>query len=158
MNSLTPRLSLAILSMVALSACSANAGMNQTPSVTGAAVEVAVSETCVAGSDPKCVLIKGENVVVPSGFERVGVNNVSAAGDQGPNTVDVTFTKDGTKVFRDLTEKAAQAGTSERLLLKIGGEVQAVVTVMQAIDNGRVQIDFSPDHSAEEAIELIQAG
>ncbi|PCC30362.1 hypothetical protein CQ010_04810 [Arthrobacter sp. MYb211] len=103
-------------------------------------------------------MVKGENVVLPSDFERVGVKNVSAAGDQSPNTVDVTFTKDGTKVFRALTEKAAQTGSSERLLLKIGGEVQAVVTVMQAIDNGRVQIDFSPDHSAQEAIDLIQAG
>lgn len=158
MNPLTPRLALAVLTMLALSACSPNADGSQTPSDTGAAVEAAVSETCVAGSDPKCVLVKGENVVLPSDFERVGVKNVSAAGDQSPNTVDVTFTKDGTKVFRALTEKAAQTGSSERLLLKIGGEVQAVVTVMQAIDNGRVQIDFSPDHSAQEAIDLIQAG
>lgn len=158
MNSLTPRLALAALSMLALSACTANAGGNQSPSATGGAVEVAVSETCAAGSDPKCVLVKGENVVLPSTFERVGVKNASAAEDQGPNTVDVTFTKDGTKIFHALTEKAAQARNTERLLLKIGGEVQAVVTVMQAIDNGRVQIDFSPDHSSQEAIDLILAG
>jgi hypothetical protein len=158
MNSLTPRLVLAALSMLALSACTAHSGEGQTPSATGGAVEVAVAETCAAGSDPKCVLVKGENVVIPSTFERVEVQDVSAAEDQGSNTVDVTFTKDGTKVFHALTEKAAQAGNAERLLLKIGGEVQAVVTVMQAIDNGRVQIDFSPDHSSQEAVDLILAG
>lgn len=156
MNPRTPRLLLAAFFVLALSACSASTGATQTGSATGGAIEVAVSKTCTAGTDPKCVSVKGEHVVLPDSFEKVGVQDVSAADGQGPNTVDVTLTESGTRTFHALTEKAAQAGSSERLLVKIGGEVRAAVTVMQAIDSGHVQIDFSPDQNAQEAIDLIR--
>ena len=154
MNSRIPRLSVAILFALALSACSAN----PTPEATGGAIEVAVSKTCTEGSDPKCVSVNGEHVMLPDTFERVDVQEASPAESQGPRTVDVTFTKDGSKALHALTEKAATAGSSERLLLKIGGKIQAAVTVMEPIDNGRVQINFSPDHSVQEAIDLIRRG
>ena len=145
MTSRTRKISLVVLAVLALSACSAGVGANETPSATGGAIELAVAETCAKGSDPKCVSVKGEYVVLPSAFERAGVEDATAAEGQGPNTVDVTFTKEGATVLHTLTEKAARAKDSARLVLKIGGEIQSVVTVMQAVDNGRVQIGFSPD-------------
>ena len=119
---------------------------------------MAVAEACAKGSDPKCVSVKGEHVVLPAAFERAGVEDATASEGQGPNTVDVTFTKEGATVLHTLTEKAARAGDSARLVVKIGGEIQAVVTVMQAVDNGRVQIGLSPEESAQEAIDLIHGG
>jgi hypothetical protein len=158
MTARTRRISLAVLALLALSGCSAGVGADETPAATGGAIELAVSETCTEGADPKCVSVKGEHVVLPSAFERAAVEDATAAEGQGPNTVDVTFTKEGSMVLRTLTEKAARAGDSTRLVMKIGGEIQAVVTVMQAVDDGRVQIDLSPHKSAQEALDLIHAG
>ena len=158
MTARTRKISLAVLAVLALSACSTGVGASETPSATGGAIELSVAEVCAKGSDPKCVSVKGENVVLPSAFERAGVEDATAAEGQGPNTVDVTFTKEGATVLHTLTEKAARAKDSARLVLKVGGEIQSVVTVMEAVDNGRVQIGFSPDISAQEAIDLIHAG
>ncbi|MGP5732960.1 hypothetical protein [Arthrobacter rhombi] len=119
---------------------------------------MAVSEACAKGSDPECVPVKGDYVVLPSAFERADVKNATAAEGQGPNTVDVTFTKEGATVLHTLTEKAARANDSARLVMKSGGEIQAVVAVKEAVKEDHVQIDFSPDKSAQEAIDLIQAG
>lgn len=157
MTSRTARLSLAILFVFTLSACSASSGANQTPSAAGGAVEVAVSKTCTEGTAPACVSVNGEYVILPESFERVGVQDVSPSESQGPNTVDVILTETGTKAFHTLTKKAAQAGSSERLLLKIGGELQSAVSVMAPIDNGLLQIDFSPEITAQQAIDLIRA-
>lgn len=168
MTARTRKISLAVLAVLALSACSTgvgasetpstNVGTIETPSATGGAIELSVAEVCAKGSDPKCVSVKGENVVLPSAFERASVEDATAAEGQGPNTVDVTFTKEGAAVLHTLTEKAARAKDSARLVMKIGGEIQSVVTVMEAVKEDRVQIDFSPDISAQEAIDLIHAG
>ncbi|MGO2051874.1 MAG: SecDF P1 head subdomain-containing protein [Glutamicibacter sp.] len=148
MNSLIPRLSLATLTALSLSACSVGDG----------GIELAVSETCAEVADSKCISVNGENVVRPAEYERAEVSDASAADAQGPNTVDVTFTEDGAKVFHELTEKAAQGDSSKRLLVKVGGEIQAAVVVVEALADGRVQIDFSPEPNAQEAIDLIRAG
>lgn len=158
MHSRTTRLSLVMLALLVVSACSAGVVADERTSVTGGAIELAVSAACTEGADPKCILVKGENIVLPSAFERAGVEMATAAEGQGPNTVDVTFTKEGSTVLHTLTEEAAGAKDSARMVVKIGGEIQAVVTVMEAVDEGRVQISFSPDVSAQEALGLIQAG
>jgi hypothetical protein len=157
-NSRTPRLSLLVLALSALSACSTDVGADEPPSVTGGAIELAVSETCTEVEEPKCVSVQGEKILLPSAFERANVENATAAEGQGPNTVDVTFTEDGSTVLHTLTEKAAGAKDSARLVVKIGGEIQSVVTVMEAVAEGRVQISFSPNISAQEAVDLIHEG
>lgn len=158
MISRTRKISLAALALLALSACSTGVGANEKPSTTGGSIELAVSETCAEGSSPKCVSVKGENVVLPSTFERAAVEKATAAEGQGLNAVDVMFTKEGATVLHALTEKAAQSEGSARLVMKIGGEIQSVVTVIEAIKEDHVQIDFSPNKSAQDAIDLIHAG
>ncbi|WP_133159804.1 hypothetical protein [Cryobacterium sp. TMN-39-2] len=70
----------------------------------------------------------------------------------------MTFDKDGAEVFHALTEKAVGAGDSARLVIKIGGELQAAVLVMEALKGDHAQIGLSPDVIAKEIVDLIRAG
>ena len=157
MASRTPRFALVVLVVLALSACSAAGSAEERPSVTGGTIELAVSETCTEVS-PQCVSVNGENVVLPSAFERAGVEDAAVAEGEGQNAVDVTFSDDGQAVLHALTEKAAQAGTAARLVMKIGGELQAAVAVMQALEGDHLQINLSPKDSAQEVVDLIHEG
>ncbi|MCY7289361.1 MAG: hypothetical protein LH624_14220, partial [Cryobacterium sp.] len=76
----------------------------------------------------------------------------------GQNAVDVTFTDEGAAVFAALTEEAAQAGGDARLVLKIGDEVRAAVTVVEPLGGDSVMIALSPDDSAQEVVDLISNG
>ena len=158
MNSRTLRLSLIALVVLVLSACSAADGAEKRSSVTGGAIELAVSEMCTDVSDPQCVVVDGVNIVLPPVFERANVEDANVAADEGRNAVDVTFSKDGAVVFNTLSDKAAEAGGTARLVMKIGGEIQAAVTVMQALEGNQVQIVLSPEDSAQEVLDLIRAG
>ncbi|MET3768901.1 hypothetical protein ABIB15_001587 [Marisediminicola sp. UYEF4] len=158
LNSRTPWLSLIALVVLVLSACSAADGAEEGSSVTGGAIELAVSETCTDVSDPQCVSVNGVNVVLPSVFERANVEDAVVAAVEGQNAVDVTFSSDGEVVFNTLSDKAAQAGDAARLVMKIGGKIQAAVTVMQALDGNQMQIILSPEESAQEVVDLIRAG
>ncbi|TFD76987.1 hypothetical protein [Cryobacterium fucosi] len=158
MTSLTPRLSLVVLAVLAFSGCSASVGAGDTASATGGTIELAVSETCADGANPQCVLVNGENVVLPSAFERAGVEQATIADGEGQNAVDVTFNEDGAVVFNALTVKAVQAGDSARLIIQIGGEIQAAVVVMEALEGDHVQISISPDDSAQKIVDLIHNG
>ena len=158
MASRTPRLSRALLVVLALSGCSAGVGATGTASATGGAIELAVSQTCADGADPQCVQVNGENVVLPSALERAGVKDATIAEGEGQNAVDVTFTEDGAIVFNALTVKAVQAGDSARLIIKIGGEIQAAVVVMDAMEGDHVQISVSPDDNAQKIVDLIHKG
>ena len=157
MTSRTPRLSVVILAVLALSACSAAAGADEASSGTGGTIELAISETCAEGSDSQCVSVNGENVLLPSAFEQAGVEESSVTGG-GQNAVDVTFNADGAEVLHALTEKAARAGDSARLVISIGGELQAAVVVMEALEGDQVQIALSPDDNVQEIVDLIQGG
>ena len=158
MASRTPRLSLVVLIVLALSGCSAGVGASDTASATGGAIELAVSETCADGADPQCVQVNGENVVFPSALERAGVKDATIAEGEGQNAVDVTFTEDGAIVFNALTVKAVQAGDSARLIIKIGGEIQAAAVVMEALEDDHVQISIAPDDNAQRIVDLIHKG
>ena len=158
MASRTPRLSLVVLIVLALSGCSAGVGASDTASATGGAIELAVSETCADGADPQCVQVNGENVVFPSALKRAGVKDATIAEGEGQNAVDVTFTEEGAIVFNALTVKAVQAGDSARLIIKIGGEIQAAVVVMEAMEGDQVQISVSPDDNAQKIVDLIHKG
>ena len=90
MASRTPRLSLVLLVVLALSGCSAGVGTGDSASATGGAIELAVSQTCADGADPQCVQVIGENVVLPSSLERAGVKDATITEGEGQNAVDVT--------------------------------------------------------------------
>ena len=158
MTSRTPGLSLAALAVLVLSACSVVGGADDSPPVTGGTIELAVSETCTDVSDPQCVSVDGEHVVLPPAFERAGVEDAAVAEGEGRNAVDVTFSEDGEAVFHALTKKAARAGGSARLVIKIGGEMRAAVAVMQALEGDHLQIVLAPDDSAREVVDLIHGG
>ena len=158
MTSRLARLSMAASVLLLLSACSATTDAGETPSATGGAIELAVSETCTDDSDPQCVSVNGEYVVLPSAFERAGVEDAAVADIEGQNAVGVTFTDDGAEILHALTEQAAGSGSIARLVMKVGDEIQAAVAVMQAIEGNYVQIVLSPDDSAQDLVGLIQAG
>lgn len=157
MASRTPRVFLAVLAVLALSACSATALPDEAPSDTAGMIEMAVSETCTEGSDSQCVSVNGQHVLLPSAFEQANVKDSSVA-ENGKNAVEVTFDEDGAEVLHTLTETAAEAGESARLVMKIGGELRAAAAVMEALEGGQVQIHLSPDDSAQELVDLIQGG
>lgn len=157
MTSRTPAISLVALVLLVLSACSAAGGADETSSIARGTIELAVSETCTDGSDPQCVSVNGQSVLSPSAFERAGVENAAVAEGEGRNAVDVTFNAEGTEIFHALTEKAAQAGSTARLVMKFGDEMRAVA-VPEAIERDQVQIMLSPDEDAQELVDLIHGG
>ncbi|TFC05043.1 hypothetical protein E3O42_04095 [Cryobacterium adonitolivorans] len=157
MASRAPVLTLAAFAVLALSACSTTAGAEEAPSGTGGMIEMAISESCIEGSDSQCVSINGTSVVLPTSFEEAGIKDSSVAED-GQNMVDVTFNDEGTKVFQRLTKEAADAGVSVRLVIRIGGELQASVLVLDAMTGDQAQLGFSSEVNAQEMLEQIQAG
>lgn len=158
MTSRTPRLALVALAVVALSACSSAIGVDETSSAARGTIELAVSETCAEASGPECVSANGESIVLPSVFERAGVKDAAVAEGAGQNVVEVTFDEDGAAVLHSLSEEAAEAGSSARLVIKTGGEIQAAVTVMQKLQSNQLQVAISPDDSAQDFVDLIHGG
>lgn len=158
MASRTSRLFLVFVAVIAFSGCSAAVGSDETSSATGGAIGLAVSETCAEGSDTQCVSVNGTNIVLPTAFESAGVADATVADGDGQIAVSVTFTEEGAEVLHSLTEKAVQAGDSSRLVIQIGGEIQTAVRVMQAMEDNHVQMVLSPEHKAQDVVDLIRAG
>jgi hypothetical protein len=120
------------LMVLILSGCAVEGGADE-PAATGA-IEVAVSETCDAGSTPECVSVNGEHVAVAaSDFLRAEVEAVAVADDQGANAVDVTLSKGGAAVLETSTSEVAMAGDDARLVIKVGGEVLSAVAVAETL-------------------------
>ena len=155
MTARTFRLTLAAIALFALSACSAADGTDEGLSGTRGTIDMAVSDTCTAGSDSKCVLVNGQSVMLPSTFQEAGIKDSSVAAN-GQSAVDVTFNEDGAKIFQSLTKEAAGAGDSARLLIRIGDDLQAAVRVMEALKGDQIQIALSPDESAQAIVDLIR--
>jgi len=151
----TTRLSLVLLAVVALSACSAS---DDDSSVTSGTIGLAVSETCLDESDPQCVSVNGERVLSPSGFEQAGVQATAVTETDGQNAIEVTFDADGAEIFSALTERAADAGDTARLIVKFGDQIVAAVAVMEAVETDRMQLGLSPEEDAQDLIDLIDEG
>lgn len=151
----TPMLASAVFAVMALSACSA-AGADEAGSNTGGTIEMAISEVCTDGSDPGCVVVNGTSVELPSAFEQAGVMSSSVV--EGQNAVEVTFDPAGAEILHALTEEAAGAGESTRLVIRIGGELRAAVVVMEALEGDQAQIGLAPEVSAQDIVDLIQGG
>jgi len=148
------RFTLSAVALLALSGCSTTAGA---ASDAGGMIEIAVSETCTDVSDSQCVSVNGTTVLIPAAFEEAGVTEATVA-ENDQSAVDVTFTADGAEVLHALTEEAAGAGESARLVIRIGGELRAAVVVMEALTGDQAQIALTPEADAQELVDLIQAG
>lgn len=152
----TPILTSAVLAVLALSACSAG-GADESSTDTGGSIEMAISEVCAEASYSECVSVNGTSVLLPSAFEQAGVTNARVA-DGSQNAVEVTFDQGGAEILHSLTEKAAEAGDTARLVIRIGGELQAAVVVMEALEGDQAQIGLAPDENAQDIVDLIRGG
>jgi preprotein translocase subunit SecD len=157
MTSRSPTLALLAVIGLALSGCSAADGADRAAPDTGGTIELAVSQTCADTADPQCVLVDGQSVVLPTGFEKAAVLQATVSDGDGQHAVAVTFDDDGATVLRALTEKAAGGGTEARLLIRIAGEIESAVVVMEALEGDEVQISLSPDDNAQDLVDRIRA-
>ncbi|TQO19898.1 hypothetical protein FB472_1499 [Rhodoglobus vestalii] len=161
MTSRTQRVSLFLVALLALSGCAAQGGTDYVDvpaAMPGGAIELAVSETCVEGSDPDCILVNDQYVLKPTAFERASVEDAAVAEAGGQNAVDVTFTDEGAVVLNALTEEAAGAGEPARLVMKIGPEIRSAVFVAEPLIGNQIMIALSPDDNAQETVDLINGG
>jgi hypothetical protein len=154
----TSTLPLVALVVLALSGCSAAVGADNASTGTGGNFEMAVTEICAEADDPQCVMVNGQSVVVPDVFQAAGVEDAAVADSDGQNAVTVTFDEEGAVVLQALTTETAEAGTDARLLIRIGGELQAAVTVLEPLDGAEAQIGLAPDEDAQEFVDRILQG
>lgn len=148
-------LALVGLCALLLPGCSAAVDPDATPAFVGGMMELAVSETCVEGSDPQCTAVGSDYVVLPSAFEQAAVQDAVVSDSPQQNAVEVTFTSEGAAVLNDLTNEAVQGGSESRLLLKIGDDVVAAVVVMEALDGDQVTIALSPEEDPQQVVDLL---
>ncbi len=140
--------------LLTLSACSTEGGTDEKSPIAQGAIEFAISELCAEKSDSQCVLVNGESIMLPSTFERAGVEAAVVAEGEGHNAVDLMLTDDGATILHTLTEEAA--GGTARLVMKIGDEIMAAVMVAEAVEGKQLQIALAPDDDAKRIVELIQ--
>lgn len=141
--------------VLALSACAGPVAVDSPSIASGGAIELAVSESCAEGSSSQCISVGGQSVVLPTEFDKAGVGSSSVVRDGGQNAVDVTFSDDGAKVFHSLTKQAADAGSTARLVIKIGDKIQAAVSVLEAMTSNDVRIILPAGDSPQKVLELI---
>jgi preprotein translocase subunit SecD len=149
------KIALELLAVLALSACASGGSSGGTSSDGQAKIELAVSETCAAGSSAQCVAINGENVLTPPAFEDADVESAAAVESNGQSLVQVTFTDNGGAVLNTLTAQAAKAGSKARLVMKADGDIIGAPVVMQAIESREVSIVVSPDGNAQALADSI---
>lgn len=117
------------------------------------ALEMAVSETCADDSNSQCVSINGESVlVIPSDFERVGVDTATSA---GPSAIDVTLNRDGAEIVQRLTTEALQASENARLVTKLDTDLLSAVRVQGTLHSEHLQIHISPGVDADSVLEKL---
>ncbi|MEV8250342.1 hypothetical protein AB0O87_05385 [Microbacterium sp. NPDC076768] len=149
-------LGLMALASLVLSGCSTAGGADGTSASAGGVIELAVAEVCEAGSDPQCVLVGEEYVVVPSDFESAGVESAAAIEDAQQNAVEVTLTSEGAAVLNDLSGQAAQAGDDTRLLFKVDDDILSAVRVMDALQGNQVVIALGSEDAPQELVDRLQ--
>lgn len=155
MDPRTRGLSLLALVALAVSGCSAEVESGEPAESSDGSIELAVSETCAEGSDPRCVPIDGQYVMSPATFEPATVEKVAVAENDGKSAVDLTFTEDGAAVLKSLTEEAVQAGDDARLVMKIGDEMRSAVAVPGPVTGDAMTIPLSAADSAQDVVDLI---
>lgn len=153
----SPLVLVALLSM-GLCGCAATGDSNPSTGVEGGSIELAVSEICAAESDPQCIPVGDEHVTQPSDFEEATVEDAAVSSDGQQNSLDVTFTANGARVLNDLTTQASSAGPESRLLMKVGDEIVAAVSVMEPLSGNQVTMALSPEDDSDAVVELIHGG
>ncbi|MBI9115601.1 hypothetical protein [Sanguibacter suaedae] len=149
------RTTLLVIVAAALGGCAAEEEPDQTPGAPSGTVGLAVSVTCDEGSDPLCVPIGDQHVMSPAGYQAVPVDDAAVAERDGQNSVALTFTEDGADALTALTEEAAEAGDSARLVMRVGDEIRSAVEVPGPVDGNTLTIALPPDESAQEVVDLI---
>ncbi|SJN31641.1 hypothetical protein FM104_07530 [Microbacterium esteraromaticum] len=118
---------------------------------------MAVSETCVEGSDPQCIDVDGQYVLHPASFDKATVEEAVVSGQQD-NAVEITFTSEGAAVLSTVTDRAARAGADARLLLKIGDDIRGAIEVKEALGGDEITIALSPDENPQDVVDLLSKG
>lgn len=149
------RFALVVFISLTVCGCSAATDFDEPPAPAGGTIELAVSETCTAGSDPQCTPVGDEYVMRPVAFEKATVEEAVVSEGPQQNAIDVTFTSEGAAVLSDLTDRASQSGSESRLLVKIGDEIVAAVVVKEALDGDEVTIGLAPEDDPQEVIDLL---
>ncbi|WP_336645529.1 hypothetical protein [Microbacterium sp. USHLN186] len=152
MTQRTTRCMLVVLALLSLCGCAAAGDSETTAASTRASLQLALSTTCDDASDPHCIPVGSERVLLPSTFENAAVENAVARSD----SVDVTFTDNGAEVLNDLTAQASGAGAEFRLLVKVGHEIIAAVSVMEPLNGDHVTLGLTQKHDPETVVALIQ--
>lgn len=156
------KLALAITLLAALTACSSDGTGEEQPTsapptadeamnATSGALELAISQTCAPGSDPQCIPINDEHIlVVPTAFERAGVDSASGAPSSGASDmINVTLDSDGATLARRMTVEASQAGDQTRLVMKVGDVIVSAVRVQGEFRGDQMMVALPPDTSTE---------
>lgn len=162
------KLALAITLLAALTACSSDGTGEEQPTsapptaneamnATSGALELAISQTCAPGSDPQCIPINDEHIlVVPTAFERAGVDSASGAPPSGASDmINVTFDSDGAAVARTMTVEASQSGDQTRLVMKVGDEIVSAVRVQGELQGDQMMVALPPDAATEEILNSL---
>ncbi len=93
-------------------------------------------------------------MVFPSAFERAGVDDAVAI--DGQNAIALTLSADGAEVLRTLTEQAAEAADTARLVIAIGDEILTAARVIEPLTDATVHVVLPPDRTAQDLITLIR--
>jgi hypothetical protein len=152
MTQRTTQFLLAILVSLGLCGCAAAGDSTTSAAPNRGSIQLALSTTCDAESDPQCIPVGNDHVMRPSSFENATVQNAVAHSD----SVDVAFTDNGAKVLNDLTTQASGVSAESRLLVKVGDEIVAAVSVMEPLSGHHVTLGLSQDHDPDAVVELIQ--
>ncbi|MDX2355365.1 hypothetical protein [Dietzia sp. PP-33] len=159
------KIALAISLLAALTACSsddtAGGGSTAPPPADEAgntpqgALELAISQTCTPGSEPRCIPVNGEHVLVaPTAFERAGVDSASGAPPSGESDmITVTLDGDGTRVVSRMTAEATHAGDHSRLVMKVGDHIISSVRVRGELRSEQLQVALPPGAPTEDILE-----
>ncbi|MDN5742981.1 MULTISPECIES: hypothetical protein [Dietzia] len=130
---------------------------NEATNAPAGALELAITQTCAPGSDPQCISVNGEHVlVVPAAFERAGVDSASNAQPSGESdTITVDLDRAGATVASRMTAEASQAGDQTRLVMKVGDEIISAVRVQDELRNDHMLVALPPGAPTEEILQSL---
>ena len=156
---------LVITLLAALTACSpegtdgeqptsAPPAANEAATAASGTLELDISQTCAPGSDPQCIPLNDEHILVaPAAFERIGVDSASSAPSSGEfDMINVTLDNDGATVARKMTNEASQAGDQTRLVMKVGDEIVSAVRVQGELRGDQMMVAIPPGAATEEIL------
>ena len=155
MNLAVARSSVVALTVLVLSACASVGPSSDASSPNRAVIELAISQTCVAGGAVQCISVNDEDIVPPSSFEDADVQDADIVESNGQYSVHVTFTDAGGKVLNTVSAQAADAGNGTRMVLKARGWIIGAPVALAPLEGREVSIAVSPNDSAQDLLDAI---